>query len=235
VRGERALLLLLLRAPAANLRFTSGSPAQQRARLFRALLRQTGSVRPAASVVVPAELPTVQLPRNVIVRRVPSPIRSAPIMMSIIAVAVRNAAPPLVGVETPAAAAGHLDNICFIGRARQNRRGTRRRRRSGQAENTNQNRSCHTHLGFPSLSGVSPPYTNDAHRREFHSRESLSGARVLVLARFFVDAHQAAQLVASARQARAHRADRHLEDRRDLVIGHAFEADEQDHLALLRR
>src|SRR5438132_287944 len=80
-----------------------------------------------------------------------------------------------------------------------------------------------------------PPYTNDVHRLEFHSRKSLCGARVLVLARFFLDAHQPAQLVASARQAGAHRADRHVEDRGDLVIRHAFEADEQNHLALLRR
>jgi hypothetical protein len=53
-------------------------------------------------------------------------------------------------MEAGAAAARHLDNIrvMLAGRAWQSRRGIRRHRSSGQAESTNENRSCHAHVDF---------------------------------------------------------------------------------------
>src|SRR5438067_9569778 len=115
-----------------------------------ATLQRTGSVGPAASVIIPAQLSAVQLPRDVIARRTPSAISTAPIRTcSVIAVAVRHTAPPPGGMETGAAAARHLDDVrvMLIGRG-QNWRGIRRHRGSGEAESTNKNRSCHTHLDF---------------------------------------------------------------------------------------
>jgi len=55
-------------------------------------------------------------------------------------------------METGAAAARHLDDVrvMLIGRGQNWRdwRGIRRHGRSGQAESTYENRSCHTHLDF---------------------------------------------------------------------------------------
>ena len=45
--------------------------------------------------------------------------------------------------------------------------------------------------------------------------------------------HQLSQCRATAREARAYRADRYADDCSDIGIGHAFESDEQDDLALL--
>jgi hypothetical protein len=53
--------------------------------------------------------------------------------------------------------------------------------------------------------------------------------------RLILHVHQPPQLVTSPGQTRAHSADRHAEDRGDLVVTHPFEADEQDHLALFLR
>src|ERR1700693_2266231 len=47
--------------------------------------------------------------------------------------------------------------------------------------------------------------------------------------------HQTPQLIAPTRQARADRADRDAENLGDLLVAHAFEPDEQDHLALFLR
>jgi hypothetical protein len=60
---------------------------------------------------------------------------------------------------------------------------------------------------------------------------SSSGAQPLVLC---LQAHQLAQLVAAAREARAHRADGYFEDRGHFLVRHAFEPDEKDYFALLR-
>src|SRR5258706_2764734 len=104
---------------------------------------------PAAPVVTLAQLSPVQVPRDVIIGRVPSPIRSAPIMMSIIAVAIRNAAAPTVGMETPAATARHLDNVCFMPDVKVRNRGSgvRRDRRGGQTESSDESHSYNAHGG----------------------------------------------------------------------------------------
>jgi hypothetical protein len=51
-------------------------------------------------------------------------------------------------MKTRAATARHLDDVRVMLIGRQNRRGIRRHRSSSQAESTNENRSCYTHLDF---------------------------------------------------------------------------------------
>src|SRR5690242_21744402 len=60
---------------------------------------------------------------------------------------------------------------------------------------------------------------------------SSSGTQSLVLC---LHAHQLAQLVAAAREARAHGADRYFENGGHFLVRHAFEPDEKDYFALLR-
>jgi len=47
------------------------------------------------------------------------------------------------------------------------------------------------------------------------------------------DIHELPQHLAAARQARAHGADRHIEDLGDFFVAHALETDQQDHGPLL--
>jgi hypothetical protein len=62
--------------------------------------------------------------------------------------------------------------------------------------------------------------------RKAAERGQSGGTRVLALAQLFLHTHQSAQLVASARQSRAHRANWYFKNRGYLLIGHAFETDE---------
>ena len=50
-----------------------------------------------------------------------------------------------------------------------------------------------------------------------------------------IAAHQLAEPLATPRQTRADRADRHAKDLRDTLVVHAFKTYEQEHLTLLGR
>ena len=125
-----------------------GAETRDQTRLDKAL------VAPAVAVVrgraAGIELTAIQVVCHVVSRRtpMPRPIPAVPARPIVMAVAVRCAVAPAIGMTARAAAAGDVNYIARLGkRARHRRSGVRRKRRGHKSGGTDQN--CNAHVIFP--------------------------------------------------------------------------------------